>query len=122
MKLLTLFALLLTLPLLAQDFSDSDAQEISLGLVVGAQGDSLVLVDDAKVYIPNLAFARYVDENGNPITNSISYPFTASLVLTGYGSDFSPDAGSAPRTSVSVIKIHQFYDIVDGRLVTRDFE
>lgn len=122
MKLLTLFALVLTLPLLAQDFTDNDAQEISLGLVVGAQGDSLVLVDNAKVYIPNLAFARYVDDNNTPVTSSISYPFKASLVLTGSSGDFSPDAGSAPRTAIGVIKIHEFYDIVDGRLVKRDYD
>lgn len=122
MKILALFAILITMPLLAQDFSDGAAKEISLGLVVGARGDSLLLVDDGKVYIPNLTYARYVDDNDNGLTTEISYPFTASLVLTDDGSGSLTEDRSASRTSVSVIKIHQFYEIIDGRLVPRDID
>jgi|GEM_PF-1981814 len=122
MKILTLCVILVTLPLIAQDFSEGEVREISLGLVVGAQGDSLLLVDDGKVYVPNLAFASYVDENGNMVSTAISYPFTASLVLNNATGGLGTEARSPSRTSVSVIKIHQFYEIVDGRLAKRNFD
>lgn len=99
------------------------AEEISLGLVVGAEADSLILVDGLKVHVPNLTYARYITE-GNDEANlsSITYPYTASLVINT-GSDeedpfSSPTAEESPR-NIPVIKIHKFYSIVDGRLVER---
>lgn len=101
----------------------SFAEEISLGLVVGAEGDSLILVDGVKVYVPNLAYARYITkENSEANLTSVTYPYTASLITATAADEedpFSlPTAEESPR-NVSVIKIHAFYDIVDGRLVKR---
>jgi len=124
MKLLTLFLVLITFPLLAQDDFDSYTQEISLGLVIGAQGDSLLLVDGGKVYVPNLSYARYIDAHDNMVSTTISYPFTASLIVTYAGGSDSPimEAHSAGRTVTNVIKIHQYYEIIDGQLVKRNHE
>ena len=124
MKLLTLFLVLITFPLLAQDDFDTDIQEIYLGLVVGAQGNSLLLVDEGKVYVPNLGYAQYIDDNDSPLSTAISYPFTASLVTTSASAsgDLSSEAGTAGRTVINTIKIHDFYDVVDGRLVKRNSE
>ncbi|MBN2621566.1 hypothetical protein JXB22_10835 [candidate division WOR-3 bacterium] len=122
MKLLALFLVLITFPLLAQDDFDQNVQEISLGMVVGAQGDSLLLVDGVKVYVPNLSFARYIDNDDNMVSTAISYPFTASLVITEAGGGIVSEDRSAGRTVTNTIKIHDFYDIVDGRLIKRNHE
>jgi hypothetical protein len=122
MKLLALFLILITFPLLAQDDFNTDVREIYLGLVVGAQGDSLLLVDELKVYVPNLSYAQYIDDNENTINTAISYPFKASLVIANASGDLSSESGIAGRTAVRTIKIHKFYDVVDGRLVERNSE
>lgn len=122
MKLLALLLALITVPLLAQDDFDTDANEISLGLVVGAQGDSLLLVDGLKVYVPNLGFAQYIDDNDISISTAISYPFTASLVLTNAGGGLTSESRTTGRTVTNTIKIHDFYEVVDGRLVKRNLE
>lgn len=122
MKLLTLFVALITVPLLAQDAFDTDMQEMWLGLVVGAQGDSLLLVDEVKVHVPNLNYATFIDDNDHIINTAISYPFTASLVSTSVSSGLSSEARTEARTVTTTIKIHDFYDVVDGRLVKRNSE
>lgn len=122
MKLLTLFLIVITFPLFAQDDFDTKVQEISLGLVVGAQGDSLLLVDGVKIYVPNLGYAQYIDDNNKMISAAISYPFTASLVRTDASGGLSNDARTAGRSITSTIKIHQCYEIVDGQLAERNLE
>ncbi len=111
MKKLLLCLIIFALPLMAA--------EISLGMVSGAQGDSLILVDDLKVYVPNLAYARYLSDNDHLLDNiEITYPYTASLVFNEL-SDSDPDSRAASSASIPTIKIHAFYDIVEGRAVER---
>ena len=109
MKKLLLCLIIVALPLMAE--------EIWLGMVSGAQGDSLILVDGLKVYVPNLAYTQYLSDNDHLLDNvGITYPYTASLIFNEL-SDLDPDSRSS--ASIPTIKIHEFYDIVEGRLVER---
>lgn len=111
MKKLLLCLIIFALPLMAA--------EISLGMVSGAQGDSLILVDGLKVHVPNLAYAQYLADNDHLLDNiKITYPYTASLVFNKL-SDSDPDSRAASSASIPTIKIHAFYDIVEGRAVER---
>lgn len=91
------------------------AEEISLGMVSGAEGDSLILVDGLKVYVPNLSQGKYVSENNEDLSlTEIQFPFTASLV--------TPDQAGIPTEKseqLTYVKIHKFYKIAEGRLVER---
>lgn len=105
MKKIILFVFLLVVALCAE--------EIYLGMVAGVDGDSLMLVDGKKVYIRNLQFNRYVNKNNQPIdATTVTFPFTASLTIN----EQMPE--HVRQHSVRV-KIHEFYDIRDGRLVKR---
>lgn len=112
MKKIILLLLILYLPLIAE--------ELWLGMVDGAQGDSLILVDGPKVYVPGLSLGRYVNEDNQAINaSSIKFPFTASLVRPGQkmgSEDATDDRNILANTYV---KIHKFYDVVNGRLVER---
>lgn len=111
MKKLLLCLIIFALPLMAV--------EISLGMVSGAQGDSLILVDNLKVYVPNLAYAQYLSDNDHLLDNiEITYPYTASLVFNEL-SDSDPNSRAASSGGIPIIKIHAFYDIVEGRAVER---
>jgi len=125
MKKLALLLIIITLPLLAQEVS----QEIYLGLVTGAEGDSLILVDGLKVYVANLSMAKYIygdddtDMSLPGTLTAISYPFTATLINPGY---YTKQAGNENSRSAvtqyhpAIIKIHKFYDVVNGKLVERN--
>ena len=117
MKKLILSLLLIVLPLLAG--------ETWLGMVAGAEGDALILVDGAKVYVPHLSAGRYYDENDQVLDpSSITFPFTASLVITK-GSEklvmnkHSKELSAVKSIENAFVKIHKFYAIVQGRLVER---
>lgn len=114
MKKLLLCLIIIALPLMAE--------EIWLGLVSGAQGDSLILVDGLKIYVPNLAFAQYLSEDDHLLDNiEITYPFTASLVVNDL-SDSDPASRAVSSASISTIKIYEFYEVKQGRLVERTFD
>lgn len=114
MKKLLLCLILLALPLLAE--------EIWLGMVSGAQGDSLILVDDLKIYVPNLAYAQYLSEDDHVLENvKITFPYTASLIVKGR-SDTDPASRIDTKTSFTAIKIYKFYDVKEGRLVERKID
>jgi len=114
MKKLLLCLILLAIPLMAE--------EIWLGMVSGIQGDSLILVDDLKVYVPNIAFVRYLSEDDHVLENvEITFPYTASLIVTGR-SDTDPTSRIDTETSFTAIKIYKFYDIKEGRLVERKID
>lgn len=89
------------------------AAEISLGMVSGAEGNSLILADGLKISVSNLALGRYITADNQPLDpTSLTFPFTASLVLN----DELPEHIRKHR---ALVKIHKFYDIIDGRLVER---
>ncbi len=106
MKRLLLILAIVALPLFAG--------EIWLGMVIGVEGDSLILADYLKVYAPS-ALRQYVGANHEAIDVSaaLEFPYTASLIL-----EETEDLAykGIPQTTV---KIHQFYDVVDGRLIER---
>lgn len=107
MKKLIIFLTIISLPLLAE--------EISLGVVTGIKGDSLILVDGLKVHVPRASLGRYIDENNQPIdAASVSFPFSASLVV-------NRELSGQVRAQTTMVKIHAFYDKIDGRLVERKF-
>ncbi len=107
MKKLILLIALLAIPLLA-------AEETSLGMVYRAEGDSLILADGLKVYVPGLSMGgRYITDNASIDLSTISFPFTASLV-TMASSDPAVKSGL-----FTYIKIHKLYTIIDGRLVEK---
>jgi hypothetical protein len=84
------------------------AEEIGLGMVHGIEGDSLVLVDGLRIYVPN-ALGSLVYTNPEISIQDISFPFTATLVR-----DRLSRTGS--RTYV---RIEQLYDVVNGQLVEK---
>jgi hypothetical protein len=105
MKKLIIFLIIISLPLLAE--------EISLGMVTGIKGDSLILVDGLKVHVPRASLGRYINENNQPVdAASISFPFTASLVV-------NRELPEQARAQTTMVKIHKFYVEIDGRLVER---
>lgn len=111
MKKLFLLLIIFCLPLIAE--------EIWLGMAIGAEGDSLILVDNLKVYVPGLSLGRYVNEDNQSISlSSIKFPFTASIVRPDQqtSQDATNDRNVIANTYV---KIHKFYDVVNGRLVER---
>ncbi len=104
MKYLILFLIIITPALFAE--------EISLGMVYGAEGDSLILVDGLKVYVPNLSQGKYVSESNQELKMAdVQFPFTASLII--------PDQDLPPEKAIQLVyvKIHKFYSEVNGRLV-----
>lgn len=105
MKYFCICLIILALPLMAG--------EVSLGMVTGISGNSLVLVDGAEVRMPGTALGRYIDENNQAVdASSITFPFTASLIM-------NTELPEYMRAQSTVIKIHKFYDVVEGRLVER---
>jgi hypothetical protein len=105
MKNLLICLIILALPLMAE--------EISLGMVTGIKGNTLVLVDGQTFSMPRASMGRYIDENNQPVdAASITFPFTASLIT-------NTELPSNTRAQTIVVKIHKYYDVVDGRLVER---
>ncbi|MEO0216422.1 MAG: hypothetical protein ABIL70_08460 [candidate division WOR-3 bacterium] len=109
MKKLFFLLIIFCLPLIAE--------EIWLGMAMETKGDTLILVDNLKVYVPGLSLGKYINQNNQAIDiNRVKFPFTASLV--------KPDGQGLPdeKTDRNVIantyiKIHKFYRVVNGRLV-----
>ncbi|UCF71274.1 MAG: hypothetical protein JSW49_03055 [candidate division WOR-3 bacterium] len=100
MKMIILLSLTLCLCLFAE--------ETYLGMVHGIEGDSLVLVDGLRIYVPN-ARASLVHRNLEFDVQNISFPFTASLVRDRLS-----------RTGVrTYIRIEKLYEVVDGRLIEK---
>jgi hypothetical protein len=107
MKKLILLIALLVIPLLA-------AEETNLGMVYAAEGDSLILADGLKVYVPGLSLGgRYITDNTSLDLSTISFPFTASLITT-VSSDPAVKSGL-----YTYVKIRKFYRQVDGKLVEK---
>jgi hypothetical protein len=89
------------------------ADEVSLGMVTGINGNALVLVDGVEVRMPGISIGRFIDENNQAVdASSIAFPFTASLIS-------NTELPEHMRAQSTVIKIHKFYDVVEGRLVGR---
>jgi hypothetical protein len=110
MKRLILCFVVMTLPLLAW--------ETYLGMVAGAQGDSLKLVDiEEMVYVPGLSRGSvYIDRNGNPLDPStITFPFTAMLIQ--HDASETRTVSRYAVTQPVYVQILQFYRIVNGRQV-----
>ena len=84
------------------------AEETYLGMVHGIEGDSLVLVDGLRIYVPN-ARGSLVYANPDMSTEDISFPLTATLVR-----DRLSRTGS--RTYV---RIEKLYEVVNGQLVEK---
>ena len=90
------------------------AGEVWLGMVIDAQGDSLVLADDFMVYAPR-AMRQYVSENGDAIdVSTLEFPYTASLIT-----DEATEFKGMHRVTV---KIHKCYNVVEGRLVEKSMQ
>ena len=88
------------------------AEEIWLGMVTGVQGDSLILCDGLKIYVPNLSLSQYVSEDKQSLDGAVTFPFTASLITNG-------ELSKLKRTPTTSLKIHKFYDVIEGRLIER---
>lgn len=111
MKKLFLLLIIFCLPLIAE--------EIWLGMATGAEGDTLILVDNLKVYVPGLSLGRYINKDDQAVNaNSITFPFTASLVKPDQEIPPSEKTGIT-RIANTYIKIHKFYNVVNGRLVEK---
>jgi hypothetical protein len=105
MKHLLICLIIMALPLMAE--------EMSLGMVTGIKGNSFILVDGLEFSMPGASMGRYIDENNQAVdAASITFPFTASLIV-------NTDLPAHMRAQTTVVKIHKFYDVVDGRLVER---
>uniref|UniRef100_A0A7V3RGN4 Uncharacterized protein n=1 Tax=candidate division WOR-3 bacterium TaxID=2052148 RepID=A0A7V3RGN4_UNCW3 len=117
MKRILLFLIFLSLPLLAE--------EIWLGVVDGMKGDTLILVDGLKIYVPGLASGKFVLENNAPMDiSAITFPIKASLVIDERGNRKAPEIlnadGVKPEFSHLVyVKVHKFCEIKNGRLVDK---
>ncbi len=115
MKKILLIGMILCLPLIAE--------EIWLGVVCGVSADTLLLVDGLKIYVPGLSAGKFTTENNTALdSRTITFPFKASLVIK----DEIPfqkaltENGVRPEYAHYVyVKIHNFCDIKDGRLVDR---
>lgn len=84
------------------------AEETYLGIVHAIEGDSLVLVDGLRIYVPN-ARGSLVYANPEIDVQSLSFPFAASLVRDRLS-----------RTGVrTLIRVEQLYEIKNGQLVER---
>ena len=100
------------------------AEEIGLGCVWGAEGDSLILADGLKVYVPNLSSgSRYLNAKNEVITSSlVRFPFMAALVTMESVSldedDFTKEI-SRVASNVYYVKILRYYEVVNGRMVDR---
>ena len=111
MKKLIICLAILILPLLAE--------EISLGLVVGFEGNSLILVDGLKVKLPDNSLVSFVGENNQTFDAAkLPFPFTATLVTTEQtsGTAFTSGPGIIKNTT---IKIHKLFKVENGRLVEK---
>jgi hypothetical protein len=85
------------------------AEETFLGMVHAIEGDSLVLVDGLRIYVPN-ARNSLVYDNAFTDPQAVSFPFTASLVQDRMS-----------RTGVrTYLRIEQQYLLVEGRLVEKE--
>ena len=104
MRKLILLLIIISLPLVAE--------EIWLGMVTGVQGDSLILCDGLKIYVPNLSLSQYVSEDKQSLDGAVTFPFTASLITNG-------ELSKLKRTPTTSLKIHKFYDVIEGRLIER---
>ena len=105
MKYLLICLLIMAPPLMAE--------EISLGMVTGIKGNSFILVDGLELPMPGASMGRYVNKNNQAVdAASVTFPFTASLIV-------NTDLPAHMRAQTTVVKIHKFYDVVDGRLVER---
>ena len=105
MKYLFICLIVLALPLMAD--------EVWLGMVTGIKGNSLVLVDGLEVPMPGTSMGRYIDKDNQAVdAASITFPFIASLIS-------NTELPAHMRAQSTVVKIHQFYDVVEGRLVER---
>jgi hypothetical protein len=117
MKKLILCFVIMTLPLVAWD--------TYLGMVAGAVGDSLVLVDiEQKVHVPGLSTGQvYIDKNGNPLdASTVAFPFTAMLIENESETRSESETRTLGRYAVTqpvYVQILQFYKIVNGRQVPR---
>ena len=112
MKELLLCLIIFTLPLAAG--------EISLGMVVGIEGDHLLLVDDMKVHVPNLSFAQYISDSDALLDNvEITFPCTMSLITNDLSAPDDPESRVSSNARFATIKIHKFYELEEGRLVER---
>jgi hypothetical protein len=112
MKKLILCFVIMTLPLVAW--------ETYLGMVAGAAGDSLVLVDvEEKVHVPGLSTGRvYIDKNGNALDpSSVTFPFTAMLIK--HDESETRTLGRYAVTQPVYVQILQSYKIVSGRQVPK---
>lgn len=84
------------------------AQETYLGIVHAIEGDSLVLVDGLRIYVPN-ARGSLVYANPEIDVQEVTFPFAASLVRDRLS-----------RTGVrTLIRVEQLYEIKNGQLVER---
>lgn len=89
------------------------AEEIWLGMVVGIEGESLLLVDGIKYSCPGLSSQRYITEDSQALDAArITFPFTASVVI-------DEQMPAQLRAQTVRIKIHAFYEMKDGRLSRR---
>ncbi len=115
MKKLLLLLLIFCMPLIAE--------EIWLGLAVGAEGDSLILVDNLKIYVPGLSLGKYIGEDNQAISvSAVKFPFTASLVRITQGTALPTDETAPIEVKHLVntyVRIHKFYNVVNGRLVEK---
>lgn len=103
MKNLLICLIILALPLVAE--------QVSLGMVTGVKGNSLILTDGLEVPVGRSVRYVFEDEEAADMT-SITFPFTASLII-----DTEQPLNARARTTL--VKIHKFYDLVDGRLIQR---
>ena len=84
------------------------AEETYLGMVHAIEGDSLVLVDGLRIYVPN-ARGSLIHANPDIELQNPPFPFTATLVRDRLS-----------RTGVrTLIRIEQFYEVKNGRLIER---
>lgn len=105
MKNLLICLILLAMPLVAE--------EVSLGMVIGIKGNTLILVDGLEVTMPRTSTGRFINDNNETVdAASLTFPFTASLITN---TEFLPQM----RAQTTVVKIHKFYRVVDGRLAER---
>lgn len=112
MKRLFILLIIFCLPLIAE--------EVWLGMAIGAEGDTLILVDNLKVYVPGLSLGRYVNKDNQAISpNSIKFPFTVSLVRPDQQTTSQDATDDRNVLANTYVKIHKFYNVVNGRLVER---
>lgn len=101
-KIILLSVILLIVPLYAE--------EIWVGMVVGIEDESLILVDGMKYSCPGLSSKRYITEDSQPLdAMRVTFPFTASVVV-------DEQMPEQLRAQTVRIKIHAFYEMKDGRL------